>query len=194
MSHVERASGAAQRRRGRMNGTLVVAPRAKKYCCSGGDPKAPLSWRAPVLVHAYAQTTFTDSETVLSDLLEPLVSTAVYAAPAPATKYVPAPSPVIEPIVPTPAVTFSSPAPVIKNVFLHLMTPTFRGLLNPQFSATSVEVSTSKVVGPPLHSEGIEEQIGDTPVPQVVEEQLVAVTPTIATTDMDAWGLLIPGT
>ena len=37
----------------------------------------------------------------------------------------------------------------------------FRGLVNPHFSTTSVEASTSNVVGPLLHSERIEVQIGD---------------------------------
>ena len=51
----------------------------------------------------------------------------------------------------------------------------FRGLLNPQFSTTSVEVSTSKVVGPLLHSDRIEVQIGDIPVPPFVEDTVEAV-------------------
>ena len=96
----------------------MVAPRAKKYRCGGGDPEAPLSWQTCSFVHAYAQTTtFTDAETVLWDLLEPPVPTAVYAAPAPVTEYVtPAPTPVIEHIAPAPAVTYTAPAPVIKHV------------------------------------------------------------------------------
>ena len=47
--------------------------------------------------------------------------------------------------------------------------------MNPQFSTTSVEASASKVVGPLIHSERIEVQITDIPVPPFVEDTVEVV-------------------
>ena len=46
----------------------------------------------------------------------------------------------------------------------------FSGSVNPQFYSNCVEASTSKVVGSLLHSERIEVQIGDIPLPPFVED------------------------
>ena len=103
-----------------------------------------------------------------------------YVVPAPSSSCA-APTPETEHVAPTsPAVTD------IKHVFFAsddtYIAPAsprvnrdFHGLVNPQFSTTSVEVSTSKVVGLLLHSERIEVQIGDIPVPPCVEDTVEVV-------------------
>ena len=106
-------------------------------------------------------------------------------------------------VAPTPDVTFaapvrSAPALVTECIAPTRVAPSFSDLVNPQFSATCVEASAPKVIGSLIfapvsqaHQEQIaarettqnivrsfcviEEQIGDTPVLQIMEDTVEVV-------------------
>ena len=163
MSHVERAHGAAQRRRGRLvrswwrhEQRSIAATVATMLHHSAG--------RKPLLV---------DAATQVGSLLAPVTE---YVAPAPAVVCdVPATvieytssAPVIECVAPAPAVTYVVPSQQFTPVFSTTTVTT--DLVYPQFSSTAVVPSSPCVVGslPPV------EEFTKPVYDQVLQEHIAA--------------------